>query len=184
VGDGGLKAGDVVLTLGTGGVSIAALQICKMMGATIIITSSSEEKLDRALKLGANHGINYRANPAWGKEVLKLTEGRGVDHVLETSGPGTLEQSVRAVRVGGHISLIGVLTGHSGQVPTALLMAKQARLQGLIVGSRRQQREYLAALEQAQIRPVIDRIYAMEELGDAFRFQETGGHFGKICAAW
>jgi NADPH:quinone reductase-like Zn-dependent oxidoreductase len=184
VGDGHLKAGNVVLTLGTGGVSIAALEICKMMGAALIITSSSDEKLDRALKLGAKHGINYRANPAWSKEVLKLTEGRGVDHVLETSGPGTLEQSFRAVRVGGHISLIGVLTGRSGEVPTALLMAKQARLQGLIVGNQRQQREYVAALEHSQIRPVIDRIYAMEQLADAFRFQETGGHFGKICAAW
>ena len=163
---------------------MAALHICKMMGAALIITSSADEKLDRALKLGASHGINYRSNPAWGKEVLKLTEGRGVDHVLETSGPGTLEQSVRAVRVGGHISLIGVLTGRSGDVPTALLMAKQARLQGLIVGNRRQQREYVAALEHSQIRPVIDRIYPMEQLADAFRFQETGGHFGKICASW
>jgi NADPH:quinone reductase-like Zn-dependent oxidoreductase len=184
VDDGRLKAGDIVLTLGTGGVSIAALQICKMMGAALIITSSSDEKLDRALKLGADHGINYRTNPAWGKEVLKLTEGRGVDHVLETSGPGTLEQSIRAVRVGGHISLIGVLTGRSGEVATSLLMAKQARLQGLIVGNRRQQREYVAALEHAQIRPVIDRTYGMEQLADAFRFQETGGHFGKICASW
>jgi NADPH:quinone reductase-like Zn-dependent oxidoreductase len=182
--DGRLKAGDVVLTLGTGGVSIAALQICKMMGAALIITSSSEEKLDRARKLGADHGINYRTTPAWGKEVLKFTEGRGVDHVLETSGPGTLEQSIRAVRVGGHISLIGVITGRSGEVPTALLMAKQARLQGLIVGNQRQQREYVAALERSQIRPVIDRVYAMEQLADAFRFQETGGHFGKICASW
>jgi NADPH:quinone reductase-like Zn-dependent oxidoreductase len=180
--DGRLKAGDVVLTLGTGGVSMAALEICKMMGAAVIITSSSDQKLERALSLGADHTINYRENPAWGKEVLKLTHGRGVDHVLETSGPGTLEQSIRAVRVGGHISLIGVLTGQRGEVPTSLLMAKQARLQGLIVGNRRQQKDYVAALEHSHRRPVIDRTFAMEELADAFRLQETGGHFGKICA--
>jgi NADPH:quinone reductase-like Zn-dependent oxidoreductase len=182
--DGHLKAGDTVLTLGTGGVSIAALHICRMMGASLIITSSSGEKLDRARALGAAYGINYRENPAWGKEVLKLTGGRGVDHVLETSGPGTLEQSIRAVRVGGHISLIGVLTGQRGEVPTSLLMAKQARLQGLIVGNRRQQRDYVTALEGSGIRPVIDRTFALQDLADAFRWQEAGKHFGKICVEW
>lgn len=184
VGDGQLKAGDSLLTLGTGGVSILGLQLAKAMGARVIVTSSSDEKLERALALGADEGINYRQQAEWGKAVLELTGGRGVDHVLELGGPGTLAQSITAVRVGGHISLIGVLTGRQGDVPTSLLMAKQARLQGLIVGSRRQQQEYVAALEQTGIRPVIDRSFALGELADAFRYQEAGSHFGKVVAQW
>jgi NADPH:quinone reductase-like Zn-dependent oxidoreductase len=184
VGDGHLKAGDSVLTLGTGGVSLAVVQICRMMGATAIVTSSSDEKLERARSLGAEHGINYRANPAWGKIAKELTGGRGVDHVIELGGPETLTQSIEAVRVGGHISLIGVLTGRQGDVPTARLMAKQARLQGLVVGSRRQQQEYVAALEASNLRPIIDRSFTIEDLAEAFRYQERGNHFGKICLSW
>jgi NADPH:quinone reductase-like Zn-dependent oxidoreductase len=184
VGDGALKAGETILVLGTGGVSIAALQIGKMMGARVIVTSSSDEKLEHARALGADAVINYRRDPEWGEKAKDLTGGEGVDHVVEVGGPGTLAQSVHAVRVGGHISLIGVLTGLEGMVPTALLMAKQARLQGLIVGSRRQQMDYVAALNQAGIRPVIDRSFALEELAAAFRHQESGAHFGKIVAEW
>ncbi|WP_309493886.1 zinc-binding dehydrogenase [Neorhizobium sp. BETTINA12A] len=113
-----------------------------------------------------------------------LTGGLGVDHVVEIGGPGTLPQSIAAVRVGGHIALIGVLTGREGQVPTMELMRKQARLQGLIVGSRRDQQDYVTALEVTGIRPVIDRSFAFEELADAFRYQLSGAHFGKICAEW
>jgi len=182
--EGSLKAGDSVLLLGTGGVSIAALQIAKSMGAGAIVTSSSDEKLERARKLGADHVINYRRMPDWAAEVLALTAGRGVDHVVEVGGPGTLGQSIQAVRVGGNIALIGVLTGRKGEVPTAMLMARHARLQGLIVGSRRQQQEYVAALEQTGIRPVIDRSFPLEELADAFRLQEQAGHFGKIVVEW
>ncbi|XEI33906.1 NAD(P)-dependent alcohol dehydrogenase [Aeromonas veronii] len=182
--DGQLRAGASVLVLGTGGVSIAALQIAKAMGARVIVTSSSDEKLVRARTLGADEIINYRADAEWGNKVLALTGGRGVDHVVEVGGPGTLAQSIRAVRVGGHIALIGVLTGRQGDVPTALLMAKQARLQGLIVGSRRDQKEYITALEQTGIRPVIDRIFALEQLAEAFRFQERGAHFGKVVVEW
>jgi len=184
VGDGRLKAGDVVLTLGTGGVSIVAMQIAKAMGAKVIVTSSSDEKLERARALGADHGINYRQTPDWGRAARELTGGRGVDHVIELGGPGTLAQSIDAVRVGGHISLIGVLTGRQGDVPTSALMARQARLQGLIVGSRCQQQAFVAALEQTGIRPVIDRSFALDALADAFRFQESGGHFGKIVVEW
>lgn len=182
--DGSLKAGDSVLVLGTGGVSVAALQIAKSMGASVIATSSSDEKLERARELGADHVINYRQTPDWGKEVLALTGGRGVDHIVEVGGAGTLAQSIRAIRVGGHIALIGVLTGREGAVPTAMLMAKQARLQGLIVGNRRHQQEYVAALEQTGLRPVIDRSFPLEKLADAFRLQERGGHFGKIVVEW
>lgn len=182
--DGNLKAGDTVLALGTGGVSIATLQIAKAMGATVIITSSSDEKLERARALGADHTINYRQEENWGEKVWELTDGRGVDHVIEVGGPGTLAQSINAVRIGGHIALIGVLTGMTGEIPTATLMAKQARLQGLIVGSRRMQQEFIAALNQTGIRPVVDRTFNFDQLPDAFRFEESGGHFGKICVEW
>jgi NADPH:quinone reductase-like Zn-dependent oxidoreductase len=126
---------------------VAALQIAKMTGGAVIATSSSDEKLERVRALGADHVINYRQVPDWGKRVRDLTGG-GVDHVVEVGGPGALAQSITAVRVGGHISLIGVLTGRQGEVPTVYLMAKQARLQGLMVGSRRQQQDYVAALGQ------------------------------------
>ena len=184
VGDGQLKAGDTVLLLGTGGVSIWALQIAKRMGATVAITSSSGEKLERARNLGADFTLNYREVEHWGAEVRQWTGGLGVDHVVEVGGPGTLAQSIEAVRVGGHISLIGVLTGGAGDVPTAALMAKQAPLQGVIVGSRRQQQDFVRALDDGAIRPVIDRIFALDELADAFRFEMSAGHFGKIGVAW
>lgn len=184
VGDGQLKAGDTVLTLGTGGVSIAALQIGKLMGARVIVTSSSNDKLERARQLGADATVNYREHPEWSEQVRELTQGKGADHVIELGGPGTLGQSIRAVKVGGHISLIGVLTGRQGDVPTALLMAKQVRLQGLIVGTRLQQQEYVKALESSTVRPVIDRRFALEELAEAFGLQEAGGHFGKIAVEW
>ncbi|ALU40137.1 NADPH:quinone oxidoreductase [Kocuria flava] len=178
--DGGLRAGDVVLTLGTGGVSVYAAQLAKRLGATVIATSSSDAKLERIRALGADHTINYREDPSWGRTVLELTGGRGADHVVEVGGPGTLPQSVRAVRIGGHIALIGVLTGAAGEVPTALLMAKQARLQGLIVGSRRHQADFVRALETTGLRPVLDRSFGLAETAEAFRHQESGAHFGKI----
>jgi NADPH:quinone reductase-like Zn-dependent oxidoreductase len=179
--DGGLKAGDVVLALGTGGVSIFALQIAKMMGATVIATSSSDEKLERVRAMGADLTINYRQHDDWGARARDWSGGRGVDHVIEVGGPGTLAQSIAAVRVGGHISLIGVLTGLGGEVPTAALMAKQARLQGLIVGNRRDQVELVRAIDATGLRPVIDRSFALAEIADAFRHEESGAHFGKIC---
>ena len=182
--NGALKAGDTVLVLGTGGVSIAALQIAKSMGARVIVTSSSDEKLSRARALGADEVVNYQRSPDWSHTVLSLTSGHGVDHIVEVGGPGTLANSIRAIRVGGHISLIGVLTGREGAIPTGLMLGKQVRLHGFIVGSRRQQQEYVAALEQTGIRPVIDRRFTLENLGDAFRLQAKGGHFGKIVAQW
>ena len=179
--EGGLKAGDTVLVLGTGGVSIMALQFAKLMGATVIATSSSDEKLIRARALGADHTINYKAHEDWGTQVRDWTGGRGVDHVIEVGGPGTLPQSIAAVRVGGHIALIGVLTGRGGTVPTAALMAKQARLQGLIVGSRREQADMIRAIDATGFKPVIDRSFGLGEIAAAFRHQASGRHFGKIC---
>ncbi|MCK9515571.1 MAG: NAD(P)-dependent alcohol dehydrogenase [Ottowia sp.] len=182
--EGALRAGQSVLLLGTGGVSIAALQLARAMGAQVFITSSSDAKLERARSLGADHVINYRQTPQWGQHVRELTGGRGVDHVVEVGGPATLAQSTDAVRVGGHIALIGILTGRHGDVPTSALMRKHVRLQGLIVGSRRAQQDYVAALDQTGIRPVISHRFALEQLADAFRLQEAGGHFGKIAVQW
>lgn len=180
--DGGIKAGDSVLVLGTGGVSIFALQFARMMGARVIATSSSNEKLSRLREeMGAEHTINYKEVPEWGKRVKELTNGEGVDHVVEVGGPGTLAQSIEAVKIGGHIALIGILTGREGEVPTAKLMAKQANLKGLIVGSRRHQIEMIRALETLDMHPVIDREFSLAQIADAFRHQESGKHFGKIC---
>ncbi|HEV3426443.1 MAG TPA: NAD(P)-dependent alcohol dehydrogenase [Paraburkholderia sp.] len=178
--DGGLKAGETVLVLGTGGVSIFALQYAKAMGATVIATSSSDEKLERARQLGADHTINYRREPQWSRQVLEYTNGLGVDHVVEVGGPGTLEQSILATRVGGHIALIGVLTGIEGKVPTGTMMRRQQRLQGLIVGSRQHQIDLVRAIDATGVKPVIDRSFPLEAIGDAFRLQQAGGHFGKI----
>lgn len=179
--EGRIKAGDVVLVQGTGGVSIFALQFAKMMGATVIATSSSDEKLARLSAMGADHLINYKATPNWGAEALKITHGRGVDHIVEIGGAGTMPESITACAVGGHISLIGVLAGYAGPVPTVQLMAKQIRLIGITVGTRRQQQEMIRAINQSGMRPVIDRHFPLAELGAAFRHQESGAHFGKIC---
>lgn len=185
VGDAQIKAGDTIVTLGTGGVSITALQIAKSMGARVIVTSSSDEKLARAQALGADAGINYRTTPEWGAAVRQLTDGEGADVVIELGGPGTMAQSIEAVRVGGHIALIGVLTGHEGVIPTSLLMAKQARIQGLIVGHRRQQQAFVQALEQTGIRPVISDSYgSLGDLPAAFKHQQSASHFGKITVEW
>jgi NADPH:quinone reductase-like Zn-dependent oxidoreductase len=181
IGDGALKPGDTVLVLGTGGVAIFGLQLAKAMGASVILTSSSDQKLERARALGADHTLNYRSIPEWGAEVVALTGGRGVDHVLDLGGPGTLPQSITACRLGGQISLIGTLTGFAGQVPTAAMMRRQVRLQGLIVGSRVQQQEMVRGLNATGIRPVIDRRFALADLAEAFRYEESNRHFGKIC---
>ena len=155
--EGALKAGETVLVLGTGGVSIFSAQLAKMMGATVIATSSSDEKLERISAVGADHTINYKRHEEWSRQVLDLTDGRGVDHVIEVGGPGTLPQSITACRIGGHIALIGVLTGLAGPVPTAALMGRQQKLQGLTVGSREQQIELVRALDATGLKPVIDR---------------------------
>lgn len=179
--EGGLKAGDSVLVLGTGGVAIFALQMAKAMGATVIVTSSSDAKLQRARSMGADFTVNYKTDTNWGETVRKWTGKRGVDHVLEIGGPGTLPQSITACRVGGHISMIGILTGITGEVPTLAMMAKQIKLQGIIVGSRRHQQEMVRGLEVMGIRPVIDKTFALVDLANAFRYEESAQHFGKIC---
>ena len=179
--DGSLKPGDVVLTLGTGGVSIFALQIAKAMGATVIVTSSSDDKLARAKALGADHTINYRRTEKWGAAVLNVTDGRGADHVIELGGAGTLPQSIEACRLGGHIALIGTVAGRAGEIPTGLFMRRQQRLQGLIVSSRKHQQDFCRALDVLPFKPVIDRTFALAETAEAFRYEISARHFGKIC---
>lgn len=179
--NGGIKSGDIVLVQGTGGVSVFALQFAKAAGATVIATSSSDQKLERLRSLGADYLINYKATPDWGDKATELTSGRGVDHVVEIGGSGTMPQSIRATRVGGHIALIGVLAGISGEVPTALVMQKNLRIIGLTVGARRHQQDMIRAIEANGIRPVIDSDFPLEAIADAFRHQESGRHFGKIC---
>ncbi|MEX8192990.1 zinc-dependent alcohol dehydrogenase family protein [Comamonas guangdongensis] len=179
--DGHLQAGDTVLVLGTGGVSILALQMAKSMGARVIATTSSSAKAERLRALGADEVINYKDLPAWGDAVLAATGGRGADIVVEVGGPGTLPQSIRACTPGGHIALIGVLTGFAGDVPTVEMMRKQQTLKGLIVGNREQQQDMVRALEQFAWRPVIDSRYPLQQMAEAFARQKAGQHFGKIC---
>lgn len=179
--DGRIKAGDVVLVLGSGGVSILALQMAKSMGAQVIATTSSADKAARLRDLGADLVIDYKTTPDWGNAVLAATGGRGADIVVEVGGPATLAQSIRAVAPGGHIALIGVLTGFSGEVPTVELMAKQAVLKGLIVGSREDQQDMVRALDGFGWRPVVDRIWPLDGIAEAFAWQRAGQHFGKIC---
>ena len=179
--DDDIKPGDTVLVQGTGGVSIFALQLAKAAGARVIATSSSDEKLERVRTLGADETINYKSCEEWGKRVLELTDGRGVDCTVEIGGPGTLNRSIQATRIGGHIALIGVLTGRAGEVQTAMLMGKNQRLQGLTVGSRQHQLDLVKAIEANGIVPEISDIFALENLADAFRHQESGDHFGAIA---
>jgi NADPH:quinone reductase-like Zn-dependent oxidoreductase len=179
--DSRLQAGDTVLVLGTGGVSIFALQMAKAMGARVIATTSSDAKKSHLFALGADQVINYKDQPEWGEVVLAATSGRGVDIVVEVGGPATLPQSIRACAPGGHIALIGVLTGYAGSIPTAELMRKQQTLGGLIVGSREQQQDMVRALENFSWRPVIDSSYPLEQIAEAFGHQKAGRHFGKIC---
>ena len=178
--DDNIGPGKTVLVLGTGGVSIFALQFAKAAGARVIATSSSDEKLKRVRDLGADETINYKDTPQWGEAVMDLTDGAGVDCTVEIGGPGTLEQSIQATRIGGHIALIGVLTGTSGEVPTAMMMGRHQRLQGLIVGSRAMHLDMIRGVEAIGLKPVISDTFALENLADAFRHQESGDHFGKI----
>ena len=179
--DDALKPGDTVLIQGTGGVSIFALQFAKMAGATVIATSSNDEKLERLKSFGADHLINYKKTPLWGNVVREITNHQGVDHVIEVGGPATLEQSMTAARIGGHISVIGILTGLGGEISIVSALIKQLRLQGVLVGNRTQQQEMIKAINANNMRPVIDKVFALENIVEAFRYQETNQHFGKIC---
>jgi NADPH:quinone reductase-like Zn-dependent oxidoreductase len=175
-----IQPGQTVLVQGTGGVSLFALQFARAAGARVIITSSSDEKLARALGLGGSDGINYKTTPEWDRRVRELTGGEGVDHVVEVGGAGTLAKSFRAVRMAGRVSVIGVLSGGSGDVALFPILMKNIRVQGIYVGSRAMFEAMNRAISLHQLRPVIDRVFAFEETPQAFRHMEQGAHFGKI----
>jgi NADPH:quinone reductase-like Zn-dependent oxidoreductase len=175
-----VKPGDSVLVMGTGGVSMFALQFARAAGCRVIVTSSSDEKLDRARKHGATDLINYKKTPDWEKEVLAATGGRGVDCVVDVGGAGTLGKSYQAVGFGGKVSLIGVLSGHQGDTHPHPLMFKGASLHGIFVGSRAMFEAMLKAMTVNAIRPIIDKVYPFEKAADAYSYQMAGAHFGKV----
>ncbi|KXK02920.1 MAG: NADPH:quinone reductase-like Zn-dependent oxidoreductase [Acidobacteria bacterium OLB17] len=176
---GGLQPGEVVLTQGTGGVSIFAIQIAKHFGAKVIATSSSDAKIDKLRELGVDLAINYAETPDWEKAVLEFTDGVGVDHVVEVGGAGTIQKSIASVRMGGNIALIGALSG-AASVDTVPIFMRAIRLQGVFVGSKAMFERMLAEFATAELRPVIDRTFAFPEAREAFRYMERGEHFGKI----
>ena len=179
--DGQVKAGDRVLVQGTGGVSLFALQFAKLHGAHVIVTSSSDEKLQRAINLGADEGINYLSTPEWGKEVKRMTGAEGVDLIIEVGGQKTLPQSLRAIRAGGTICLIGVLSGLNMDVSLGLIVTRKVRLQGITVGNQDGMEAMMRAISQHSLKPVIDRIFAFEKLRDALDYLAHSVHFGKVC---
>ncbi|MBR1087592.1 NAD(P)-dependent alcohol dehydrogenase [Bradyrhizobium manausense] len=174
-----VQPGDTVLVQGTGGVSIFALQFAKLAGASVIVTSSSDEKLERARALGADHTINYRSVQEWGKAAAEWSGG-GVDHIVEVGGKDTFSQSLEAARVGGTILVIGVLSGFSQQIAMPTLFSKNLHVIGLSVGSRRMFESMTAAIGRNAMKPVIDRVFGFDAVPDALRLMQRGGHFGKI----
>jgi len=175
-----LRTGDVVLLQGTGGVSMFGLQLAKAAGARVIITSSSEAKRERARALGADHVLDYKTDAAWGETARKWTGGRGVDVVIEVGGPGTFDQSVAALRYGGTMSILGVLTGVRGEVNTYGIFHKALRVAGVYVGSIAMFEGLIRALESTHIEPIIDRTFGFGEVKEAYAHLASGAHFGKV----
>ena len=173
-------AGQTVLLQGTGGVSIFGLQLAHAMGVQVIITSSSDDKLARAKKLGANHGINYKSTPNWEKAAMDFTGGRGVDQVIEVGGAGTLTRSFGAIRVGGKISLIGGLSGPATELNPGLILARRANVQGISVGSTQMFEAMNRAIAANGIKPVIDKVFGFDAVQAAYKHMASGAHFGKI----
>jgi len=174
------EAGQTVLALGTGGVAIFVLQLGRLMGLNVIITSRSDAKLARCRELGAAHTINYATCTDWDQAVLESTDGLGVDLTAETAGPGTLDRSMKATRAGGRIALLGALTGRAGTVTTGLILMKRLNIHGIMVDSRRAFEDLVRFIELRDLRPVIDRRFAFDQLPEALRCMEAGEHFGKI----
>lgn len=177
---GRLQPGQTLLLLGTGGVSLFGLQFGSLAGATVILLSSSDAKLERARAMGASHTVNYRTEPDWEKRVHALTEGRGVDLTLEVGGTGTLGKTLRATGFGGHVSLIGVLDGIAGDVQIGPILHKSITISGIYVGSKAMFEAMNRAITQHLLEPVIDRVFSFEESAQAFRHLESAQHFGKI----
>ena len=175
-----VRPGETVLIQGTGGVSLFALAFARMAGARVIATSSSDEKLAKAEKMGVSAGVNYRTTPNWARQVKELTGGRGVDHIVEVGGSGTFQQSLHAVRVGGHIDMIGILSGVSSEIAVALILQKSIQVHGIYVGSREMFESMNRALTEHHLKPVIDRVFGLSEAAEALAYMESGAHFGKI----
>lgn len=178
---GHVKPGDTVLVQGTGGVSLFALQFAKAAGARVIATSSSGPKLEKLARLGADAVINYKAVPKWGEKARELTDGRGVDHVIEVGGPATIAQSIAACRTGGHIAIVGVLTGFAGEIAIPALFSNQIRTSGISIGSRADQEDMIRAIAVNRLRPVVDRSFPLQDIVAAFEYYESQQHFGKVC---
>lgn len=176
---GRIGAGDQVLVEGTGGVSIFALQFARAFGATVYATSASPAKIGRLRELGAAEVVDYRADPAWGETINRLSGG-GVDHVIDVGGSSTFDQSISAARIDGNVVLIGILGGLSAEINLAKLLIRQQRIRPIAVGSRAMQRDMVAAIEAWGLKPVIDSVFPFERMADAFRHQLSGKHFGKI----
>jgi len=175
-----IRPGQDVLLLGTGGVSIFALQFARMAGARIIITSSSAQKIEKALALGAHDAINYQTEPEWHRQVVKLTSGKGADHVVEVGGSGTLERSLKSVRIGGVVSIIGVLSGGGGNMNLLPVLTRAISLQGIFVGSRAMLEHMNQAITLHQMTPIVDRVFEFDQVHEALTFMQQGLHFGKV----
>lgn len=180
---GRVRAGEIVLTLGTGGVSIFAIQFAKMAGARVISTSGDDRKLSKLRELGADETINYKAREDWDQAVLDLTGRRGVDHVVEVGGAGTLPRSINAVRIAGHVAVIGALTGAAGFDPITVFM-KAIRLQGIFAGSRAMIEDMNKAIVENAMVPAVDRVFEFDGLGEALKYMAGGSHFGKIVISY
>lgn len=176
---GGLKPGETVLTLGSGGVSVFAVQFASMAGARVISTSSSNEKLERLRELGATYTINYREREDWDRAAIEMAGKDRIDHVVEVGGAGTLARSINAVRVGGHIALVGALTDGSDFNPISIFM-KAVRANGIFIGSKKMFIDMNKAISANKLRPVIDRVFGFDDVADALKYMESGSHFGKI----
>lgn len=177
---GSIKPGDTVLLLGTGGVSIFGLQLAKAKGAKVIITSSSDEKLARAKTLGADHTINYKTSPDWEAEVLKLTDGKGVDNVLEVGGAGTFEKSVASAKVNGTVCVIGILSGLENPTISLMTIFNLLRIQGIYVGSTEMLTQLTEFMAEQNLNPVIDKTFSFDEAKDAYEYMAGAKHFGKV----
>ncbi|MBW4432844.1 MAG: NAD(P)-dependent alcohol dehydrogenase [Pelatocladus maniniholoensis HA4357-MV3] len=177
---GNISASDTILLLGTGGVSIFALQFAKIYGARVIITSSSEEKLARARELGADETVNYKIIPDWEKQVYELSDRTGVDHVIEVGGTGTLPKSLQAVRIGGRVSSIGVLSGRGEEVDPLPILFKSLTVQGIYVGSREMFESMNQTIAQHQVKPIIDKVFPFNQAQEAYRYLQSAAHFGKV----
>jgi NADPH:quinone reductase-like Zn-dependent oxidoreductase len=179
--EGCVKPGDKVLIQGTGGVSLFAMQFAKLAGAHVIVLSGSEEKMQRALALGADQALNYKTDPEWGSKVRKIAGGEGVDHIVEVGGEKTLPQSLRAVRTAGTISMIGVLSGANMTASLGMVVTRKIRLQGITCGSRDGFEAMNRAIAQHRLQPQIDRVFTFDELHAALDYLGSGAQFGKIC---